>query len=86
MLSREENELLTRVGPGTPMGRMMRRFWLPVCTSEQVALPDSAPLRTWMLCENYVVFRDTEGRVGVLEEYCATSPRASQVRARGRPG
>ena len=70
MVTAAENEILTRVGPGTPMGRMMRRYWLPVCASEQVAKPDGAPLRTKLLGENYVVFRDTSGRVGVLDEYC----------------
>ena len=70
MVTAAENEILTRVGPGTPMGRMMRRYWLPVCASEQVARPDGAPLRTKLLGENYVVFRDTSGRVGVMEEYC----------------
>ena len=70
MVTAAENALLTRVSPGTPMGRMMRRYWVPVCTSEQVAPRDSAPLRTRVLGENYVVFRDTSGRVGVLEEYC----------------
>jgi len=70
MIGAEENELLTRVGPETPMGRLMRRYWLPVCASSQVARPDGDPLRTRVMGENYVVFRDSEGRVGVLDEYC----------------
>ena len=70
MLSREENELLTRVGPGTPMGELMRRYWVPVVYSHQLAAPDSAPLRARMVGENLVVFRDTEGRVGLLDERC----------------
>jgi phthalate 4,5-dioxygenase oxygenase subunit len=70
MISAAENELLTRVGRDAPMGRMMRRYWLPVCTSEQIPTPDCAPLMTRLLGENYVVFRDTSGRVGMLEEYC----------------
>ncbi|MEV6925184.1 Rieske 2Fe-2S domain-containing protein [Dactylosporangium sp. NPDC051485] len=70
VLSQEENDILTRVGPDTPMGRMMRRFWIPICTAAQVSEPDGAPLRTTLLGENFVVFRDTEGRVGVLDELC----------------
>lgn len=69
MLSAEENDILTRVGPGTPMGRMMRRFWTPVCTSEQVSA-DGTPLRASLFGEHFVVFRDTDGAVGVLDELC----------------
>lgn len=70
MMTPEENRILTEVGPGTPMGRLMRRFWHPVCTSAQLPHPDCDPLRTRLLGEDLVVFRDTEGRVGVLEEFC----------------
>jgi phthalate 4,5-dioxygenase len=70
MLSAEENEILTRVGPDTPMGRMMRRFWLPVATSAQLPAPDGDPLRVGLLGETFVVFRDTSGTVGVLDELC----------------
>lgn len=70
MLNREDNELICRVGPGTPMGKLMRRYWHPVCMSEQLPEPDAAPLRVRLLGENYVVFRDTEGRVGMLDELC----------------
>ena len=70
MLTTEENEILTRVGPDTPLGRMMRRFWFPICTSAQLPAPDSDPLRTSLLGEALVVFRDTDGQVGVLEELC----------------
>ncbi|WP_028221410.1 Rieske 2Fe-2S domain-containing protein [Paraburkholderia oxyphila] len=70
MLNREDNELLCRVGPGTPGGALMRRFWHPVCTSAQLPHPDCAPLRVRLLGENYVAFRDTEGQVGFLEELC----------------
>jgi phthalate 4,5-dioxygenase oxygenase subunit len=70
MLTAEENETLVRIGPETPMGRMMRRFWMPIATSAQVAENDSNPLRTTLLGENFVVFRDTDGKVGVLDELC----------------
>lgn len=70
MLSREENELVTRVGPGTPLGNAMRRYWIPVCTSEQLPHPDCAPLRLPVLGEWFVAFRDTKGNVGVFDELC----------------
>jgi phthalate 4,5-dioxygenase oxygenase subunit len=70
MLSREDNDVLCRVGPGTPGGTLMRRFWHPVCTSAQLPHPDCAPLRVRLLGEDYVAFRDTAGQVGFLEELC----------------
>ncbi len=70
MLNSHDNELLCRVGPGTPGGAMMRRFWHPVCTSAQLPAPDSAPLRVRLLGEDYVAFRDSNGQVGFLEELC----------------
>ncbi|HEX9810188.1 MAG TPA: Rieske 2Fe-2S domain-containing protein [Alphaproteobacteria bacterium] len=70
MLSKEENDLLTRVGPGTPMGELMRRYWIPVVFSHQIAEPDSPPVRVKLLGEKLVVFRDSEGRVGLLDERC----------------
>jgi phthalate 4,5-dioxygenase oxygenase subunit len=70
MLNRQDNELLCRVGPGTPMGNMMRRYWHPVCTSAQLPQADAAPLRVRLLGEDYVAFRDSNGKVGLLEELC----------------
>jgi nitrite reductase/ring-hydroxylating ferredoxin subunit len=70
MLSREENELLTRIGPGTPMGELMRRYWVPAAFSHQIAAPDSPPVRVRLLCEDLVVFRDTQGHVGLFDEHC----------------
>jgi nitrite reductase/ring-hydroxylating ferredoxin subunit len=70
MLSREENELLTRIGPGTPMGELMRRYWVPAAFSHQIAAPDSPPVRVRLLCEDLVVFRDTRGHVGLFDEHC----------------
>ena len=70
MLTAEENQTLIATGRHTPMGRMMRRFWLPVASVHQVAEPDCAPLRTQLLGENLVVFRDTDGNIGVLDEFC----------------
>jgi nitrite reductase/ring-hydroxylating ferredoxin subunit len=71
MFSREENELLTRVGPGTAMGNLMRRYWLPALLSEEIARPDCPPLRVRLLGEDLVAFRDSEGRVGLLDEHCS---------------
>jgi len=70
MLTPEENELLCRVEGDAPMGRLMRRHWQPVCLSEEVSEPDGAPVRARMFGEPLVVFRDTEGRVGVIGEFC----------------
>lgn len=70
MLSREDNEFLTRTNPGTPMGALMRRFWLPVALSQEVPEPDGDPLRVRLLGENLLLFRDTEGRIGLLDELC----------------
>ncbi|MBV8086822.1 MAG: Rieske 2Fe-2S domain-containing protein, partial [Chloroflexi bacterium] len=70
MLSHEDNDRVTRVGWGTPMGEVMRRYWLPACLSTDIAQRDGPPIRTRLLGEDLVAFRDTNGRVGVLSEYC----------------
>src|SRR3954468_24071669 len=70
MLTAEENDLLCRVEGDAPMGQLMRRHWIPACLSEEVTEPDGAPVRTRLLGEDLVVFRDTDGRLGVLDEYC----------------
>jgi len=71
MLSTQDNETLTRVGPGTPMGELFRRFWLPALLSAEIGERDGAPVRLRLLCEDLVAFRDTEGRVGIVDAYCA---------------
>ena len=71
MLTREENELLCRVEGNAPMGQIMRRHWIAACLSEEVAEPDGAPVRVKLLGESLVVFRDSKGRLGVLNEFCA---------------
>src|SRR5580765_6077914 len=70
MLTQEQNQLLCRVEGDAPMGGIMRRHWLPVCMSEEVAERDGAPVRARLLGEDLVVFRDSEGRLGVLGERC----------------
>src|SRR6266567_659930 len=70
MLSREDNELLCRVEGDAPMGRLMRAHWIPACLEEEVRGRDGAPVRLRLLGEDLVAFRDTEGRIGVLDEHC----------------
>src|SRR5579863_1734831 len=73
MASPEQIELyesLTRTGRGTPMGQTMRRYWLPALMSREIAEPDCPPVRVRLLGEDLVAFRDTEGRVGLVEEHC----------------
>jgi phthalate 4,5-dioxygenase len=70
MLSREDNELLVRIGSGTPMGEMMRRFWMPVLLGSELPEKDGKPVRIRLLGEDLVAFRDSEGRIGLLDEHC----------------
>ena len=70
MLSREDNERLTRVGLGTPMGELMRRYWIPAAFADRVAVADGPPIRVRLLGEDLVLFRDSRGRLGLLEERC----------------
>ena len=70
MLTAEENELLCRVEGQAPMGQLMRRHWTPVCLIEEVSEPDGTPVKARVFGEDLVVFRDTKGRVGVMDEYC----------------
>jgi phenylpropionate dioxygenase-like ring-hydroxylating dioxygenase large terminal subunit len=70
MLSREENETLCRIGPGTLMGNLMREYWVPALLSSEVAAPDSDPLRVLILGEQLIAFRDSSGVVGLIENHC----------------
>jgi phenylpropionate dioxygenase-like ring-hydroxylating dioxygenase large terminal subunit len=70
MLTREENMFMAQVGPGTPMGDLMRRFWHPVLLSEELPEPDCPPKRTRILGEDLIAFRDTNGDVGLVDNYC----------------
>src|SRR5689334_4917803 len=69
MLNKADNELLTRVGPGTPMGAMLREYWVPACRSAKLEA-DGAPERVRLFGENFVAFRATDGRVGFMQEAC----------------
>ncbi len=70
MLSVKDNEYLCQTGPGTPMGNLFRRFWLPVMLPSELPEPDSAPIRIRVLSEDLVAFRDTQGRVGFFKQAC----------------
>ncbi len=70
MTTREDNELLTRTDPGTAMGAYLRSFWIPCMVQREVPAADEPPVRLRLLGEDLVVFRDTSGKVGVLEERC----------------
>ena len=85
MITNEENDLLCRVENGAPMGQLMRRHWVPICLQEEVPEADGTPVKARILGEDLVVFRDTDGRVGVLDEYCPHR-RASLVFGRNEEG
>lgn len=70
MLSKEDNELLTRTDRGTPMGEVFRRFWLPALLSEELPGADCNPVRVRILGEELVAFRDSNGAPGVIDAYC----------------
>ena len=71
MLPREENELLTQGDADRPLGQLMRHYWIPALLAEELPEPDCPPVRVRLLGENLVAFRDSRGRVGLLEEHCA---------------
>jgi phthalate 4,5-dioxygenase oxygenase subunit len=70
MLTKEENNLITRTDRGTPLGEMMRRFWIPAFIASEIREHDGTPIRLKLLGEDLIAFRDTNGKVGVMEEYC----------------
>ena len=71
MLIEKDNEMITRTGAGTPMGQLFRRYWLPALLSEEIPETDCAPVQVRVLGEELVAFRDSQGRVGLLDEHCA---------------
>jgi nitrite reductase/ring-hydroxylating ferredoxin subunit len=70
MLTKEDNDLVTHVGPGTPMGDLMRQYWMPSMMSSELPAPDCPPVRIRILCENLIAFRTTSGKVGVVANSC----------------
>jgi phenylpropionate dioxygenase-like ring-hydroxylating dioxygenase large terminal subunit len=70
MLSKNDNEAITRVGPGTPMGALMRQYWLPAMLSSELPSVDSDPVRVMLLGEQLIAFRDSNGTVGLIQNHC----------------
>ena len=66
-----EHELLAKTGPGTAMGKLLRRYWVAALLSRELPEPDGAPMRVRLLGEDLIAFRDSAGRVGLLGEHCA---------------
>jgi phthalate 4,5-dioxygenase oxygenase subunit len=71
MTTKEHNDKLTQVGPGTAMGELFRRYWIPALISTELPEPDCPPLRVKLLSERLIAFRDSEGKVGLMDEFCA---------------
>ena len=70
-ISAEDNLLLTRTGAGTPMGDLFRRYWLPALRADELAAPDCPPVRVKLLGEPLIAFRDSQGKLGLVDEFCA---------------
>ena len=71
MLKKEYSDLLSQTGPGTPMGQMFRSYWIPALLAEELAENDCPPVRVKLLSERLLAFRDTNGRLGLVDEFCA---------------
>src|SRR5436189_288135 len=71
MVTQEQNEFLTRTDPGTPMGELFRRYWIPALLDWELPERDCPPVRVKLLGERLIAFRDTEGRIGIIDEFCA---------------
>lgn len=85
MLTPADNDLLTRVENGAPLGKLMRQYWLPACMSQELPEPDGDPIKVRVLGEDLVAFRDTQGQVGVMDELCPHR-RASLLYGRNEEG
>jgi phthalate 4,5-dioxygenase len=70
MLSQADNELLCHVGTGTPVGNLMRQYWIPAVRSDELPSPDCPPVRIRLLGENLIAFRTTSGRTGLVANSC----------------
>jgi nitrite reductase/ring-hydroxylating ferredoxin subunit len=71
MTTREQNDYLTQTGPGTPMGDLFRCYWIPVMHADEVGGPGGPPVRVKLLSERLLTFRDSDGKVGLIDEFCA---------------
>jgi len=70
-MNKEMSEILVRTGPGTKMGNLMRRYWVPVLLSSEIAEADGPQVRVQILGEKLLAFRDSEGRPGLIDEFCS---------------
>jgi len=73
MLTMDGNDILTRVGPGTPMGELMREYWIPACLPQELA-PDATPMRLKLLGEKLIAFRDRRIRRMARRRRRSTGP------------
>ena len=71
MLRKEQNDLLTQTGPGTPAGRLFRSYWVPALLAEELPENDCPPVRVKLLSERLIAFRDSKGQIGLIDEFCA---------------
>jgi phthalate 4,5-dioxygenase oxygenase subunit len=71
MVTKEQNDLLTFTGPGTEMGRLFRSYWIPALLAHELAEPGGPPVRVELLSEKLIAWRDDEGRLGLIDEFCA---------------
>jgi phthalate 4,5-dioxygenase oxygenase subunit len=71
MLKTEINDLLTQTGPGTPMGALFRQYWIPALLADELSEDGCAPVRVKLLSERLIAFRDSDGRYGLMDEFCA---------------
>jgi phthalate 4,5-dioxygenase oxygenase subunit len=71
MATTEQNKILTQTGKGTPMGEVFRRYWIPALRSEELPERDCPPVRVTLLSEKLIAFRDTDGKLGLIDEFCA---------------
>src|SRR5690606_12789418 len=71
MLTKDKNELITKTGPGTPMGELFRTYWNPALLAEELPEPNCPPVRVQLLSEYLIAFRDSEGNLGLIDEFCA---------------
>jgi len=70
-MDKEQAECLVRTGADTPMGRLMRRYWVPVMLSSEIPEPDAPQVRVKIMGERLLAFRNSDGQVGLIDEFCA---------------
>jgi phthalate 4,5-dioxygenase oxygenase subunit len=71
MLRMDQNNFLTQTGPATPTGQLFRSYWTPALLAEELPDNDCPPVRVKLLAERLVAFRDSKGRYGLIDEFCA---------------